>query len=54
MGQMDIMKMLSEELSVPGVMFDGDHMDGGSFSEAQFHTRMDAFMEMLTARKINR
>lgn len=51
MGQMDIMKTLSEELSVPGVMFDGDHMDGGKFSMAQFQTRIDAFMEMLTERK---
>jgi benzoyl-CoA reductase/2-hydroxyglutaryl-CoA dehydratase subunit BcrC/BadD/HgdB len=53
MGQMDIMKVLSEELSVPCVMFDGDHMDGGKFSVAQFQTRIDAFMEMLTERKKN-
>jgi benzoyl-CoA reductase/2-hydroxyglutaryl-CoA dehydratase subunit BcrC/BadD/HgdB len=51
MGQMDIMKVLSEELSVPAVMFDGDHMDGGKFSMAQFQTRIDAFMEMLSERK---
>jgi benzoyl-CoA reductase/2-hydroxyglutaryl-CoA dehydratase subunit BcrC/BadD/HgdB len=51
MGQMDIMKMLSGELSVPCMMFDGDHMDGGKFSTAQFQTRTDAFMEMLTERK---
>ncbi|RPH49298.1 MAG: 2-hydroxyacyl-CoA dehydratase [Desulfobacteraceae bacterium] len=51
MGQMDIMKVLSEELNVPGVMFDGDHMDAGKFSMAQFQTRIDAFMEMLSERK---
>jgi benzoyl-CoA reductase/2-hydroxyglutaryl-CoA dehydratase subunit BcrC/BadD/HgdB len=51
MGQMDIMKMLSDELSIPCVMFDGDHMDGGKFSMAQFQTRTDAFVEMLTGRK---
>ncbi len=47
MGQMNIQKILSEELSVPSIMFDGDHMDGGNFSMAQFQTRIDAFMEML-------
>jgi benzoyl-CoA reductase/2-hydroxyglutaryl-CoA dehydratase subunit BcrC/BadD/HgdB len=51
MGQMDIQRVLSEELSVPSVMFDGDHMDGGKFSMAQFQTRIDAFMEMLSERK---
>jgi benzoyl-CoA reductase/2-hydroxyglutaryl-CoA dehydratase subunit BcrC/BadD/HgdB len=47
MGQMDIQKLLLEELAVPSIMFDGDHMDGGKFSFAQFQTRIDAFMEML-------
>lgn len=51
MGQMDIQKVLLDELSVPSVMFDGDHMDGGKFSTAQFQTRIDAFMEMLSERK---
>lgn len=51
MGQMDIQKVLAEELSVPSVMFDGDHMDGEKFSMAQFQTRIDAFMEMLLAKK---
>ncbi len=50
MGQMDIQRVLRDELDVPSVMFDGDHMDGGKFSMAQFQTRIDAFMEMLLAR----
>jgi benzoyl-CoA reductase/2-hydroxyglutaryl-CoA dehydratase subunit BcrC/BadD/HgdB len=50
MGQMDIQRILRDELDVPSVMFDGDHMDGGKFSMAQFQTRIDAFMEMLLAR----
>ncbi len=53
MGQMDIQKVLRDELGVPSVMFDGDHMDGGKFSMAQFQTRIDAFMEMLLERKAN-
>jgi benzoyl-CoA reductase/2-hydroxyglutaryl-CoA dehydratase subunit BcrC/BadD/HgdB len=51
MGQMDIKRVLAEEFSVPSVMFDGDHMDQENFSMAQFQTRMDAFMEMLSERK---
>lgn len=51
MGQMDIQRVLRDELSVPSVMFDGDHMDAGKFSMAQFQTRIDAFMEMLLERK---
>ena len=51
MGQMDIGKVLAEELSVPSVMFEADHMDPEKFSMAQFQTRIDAFMEMLLERK---
>jgi benzoyl-CoA reductase/2-hydroxyglutaryl-CoA dehydratase subunit BcrC/BadD/HgdB len=54
MGQMDIQKILRDELGVPSVMFDGDHMDSGKFSMAQFQTRIDAFMEMLLERKGSR
>ncbi|MDD5712825.1 MAG: 2-hydroxyacyl-CoA dehydratase family protein, partial [Smithellaceae bacterium] len=52
MGQMDIQRVLAEALSVPAVMFDGDHMDPERFSMAQFQARIDAFMEMLTAKKM--
>jgi len=51
MGQMDIQRVLAAELSVPSVMFEGDHMDPGKFSMAQFETRIGAFMEMLLERK---
>jgi benzoyl-CoA reductase/2-hydroxyglutaryl-CoA dehydratase subunit BcrC/BadD/HgdB len=51
MGQMDIGRVLAEELSVPSVMFDGDHMDGEKFSMAQFQTRIDALMEMILEKK---
>ncbi len=47
MGQMDIQKALADKLSVPSVMFDGDHMDGERFTMSQFQARIDAFMEML-------
>ncbi len=51
MGQIDIMRVLDEKLSVPSIMFDGDHMDGEKFSVAQFQTRIDAFMEMILEKK---
>ena len=51
LGQMDIKRALEEELDVPSVVIDGDHMDADNFSMAQFETRADAFMEMLLEKK---
>jgi len=51
LGQMDIKKALEEELGIPSLIIDGDHMDDRNFSAAQFETRADAFMEMLLAKK---
>ena len=50
MGQMDIKRSLEEELGIPSVVIDADHMDDRNFSLAQFQTRADAFMEMLLTR----
>ncbi len=51
MGQMDIKRALQEELGIPSVVIDADHMDARNFSVAQFETRVDAFMEMLLEKK---
>jgi benzoyl-CoA reductase/2-hydroxyglutaryl-CoA dehydratase subunit BcrC/BadD/HgdB len=51
LGQMDIQKALQEELAIPSVIIDGDHMDERNFSEAQFQIRAEAFMEMLKHKK---
>ena len=51
LGQMDMKRALEEELDVPSVIIDGDHMDANNFSVAQFQTRADAFMEMLLEKK---
>ena len=51
LGQMDIKRALEEELGIPSVIIDADHMDARNFSVAQFQTRADAFMEMLLAKK---
>ena len=52
LGQMDIKKMLEEELGIPSLIIDADHMDERNFSVAQFQTRADAFMEMLHRKKV--
>jgi len=51
LGQMDIKRALEKELDIPSVIIDADHMDAQNFSFAQFQTRVDAFMEMLVAKK---
>ncbi len=51
LGQMDIKRALEEELGIPSVIIDADHMDDRNFSVAQFQTRVDAFMEMLLHKK---
>jgi benzoyl-CoA reductase/2-hydroxyglutaryl-CoA dehydratase subunit BcrC/BadD/HgdB len=51
LGQMDIQRALEEELGIPSVIIDGDHMDARNFSLAQFQTRIEAFMEMLKQKK---
>ena len=51
LGQMDIKRSLEEELGIPSVVIDGDHMDAENFSLAQFQTRADAFMEVLLGKK---
>ncbi|HOO91205.1 MAG TPA: 2-hydroxyacyl-CoA dehydratase family protein [Syntrophales bacterium] len=51
LGQMDIKRALEDDLGVPSVIIDADHMDDQNFSIAQFETRVDAFMEMLLEKK---
>ncbi|MEW6529235.1 MAG: 2-hydroxyacyl-CoA dehydratase family protein [Thermodesulfobacteriota bacterium] len=51
LGQMDIKKALEAELGIPSIVIDADHMDSRNFSVDQFQTRVDAFMEMLLAKK---
>jgi benzoyl-CoA reductase/2-hydroxyglutaryl-CoA dehydratase subunit BcrC/BadD/HgdB len=51
LGQMDIRRALQSELDIPSVVIDADHMDARNFSTAQFQTRIDAFLEMLHAKK---
>jgi len=50
LGQMDIERALQEELGIPSVIIEADHMDPRNFSIAQFEERVNPFMEMLLAR----
>ncbi len=54
LGQMDVKKELMEQLEIPGVMFEADHMDVRNWNEAQVKNRLDAFMDMLEQRKYGR
>ncbi len=51
LGQMNIKMALEKELGIPSTIIDADHMDAQNFSFGQFQTRVDAFMEMLLAKK---
>jgi benzoyl-CoA reductase/2-hydroxyglutaryl-CoA dehydratase subunit BcrC/BadD/HgdB len=51
LGQADIRRALAEDLGIPSLTCDADHMDSRNFSYAQFQTRADAFMEMLLEKK---
>ncbi len=51
LGQMNIKAALEEQLGIPSVVIDADHMDPDNFSLGQFQTRADAFLEMLLDRK---
>jgi len=51
LGQMDVKNALMEELEVPSVMFEADHMDVRIWNDAQVKNRLDAFMDMLEQRK---
>lgn len=51
LGQMDIKRRLEEQLQIPSIIIDADHMDERNFFPAQFRNRADAFMEMLLAKR---
>jgi len=51
LGQMDVKTALMEDLEIPSVMFEADHMDVRNWNEAQVKNRLDAFMDMLEQRK---
>ena len=51
LGQMDIQQALADDLGIPSVIIDTDHMDDRNFSFARFQSRVDACVEMLYQKK---
>ena len=50
-GQYDIIDAVARRVGVPGMVLEADHSDPNYYSEAQVDTRLQAFIEMLEARK---
>ncbi|MBI4596584.1 MAG: 2-hydroxyacyl-CoA dehydratase [Candidatus Tectomicrobia bacterium] len=50
-GQQDIIGWAERNLGIPGVLIDGDPTDPNYYSDAQTHTRIQAFIEMMEARR---
>ncbi len=51
LGQYEIMKRVQKERGIPVMMIESDMVDERSFSESQVETRIDAFIELLEAKK---
>jgi benzoyl-CoA reductase/2-hydroxyglutaryl-CoA dehydratase subunit BcrC/BadD/HgdB len=50
-GQYDIQKIVQRERDIPCLILEADMVDARNFAEAQIATRIDAFMELIRARK---
>ncbi len=51
LGQYDIRRIVQRERDLPVLILEADMVDERAFSEGQIDTRIDAFMEMLKARR---
>ena len=50
LGQYDIQRMVQERCGIPTVLIEADMTDARYFAESQIETRIDAFMELLSAK----
>jgi len=50
-GQYDIQRIVREKKGIPTLMIEADMVDERSFSESQIENRIDAFIEILKAKK---
>ena len=50
LGQLDIARIIQEDLGIPAIIIEADMTDERSFSEAQTRTRVEAFIESLRAK----
>ena len=53
-GQMTMLNQMERRYGIPGITLEADMADGKMFSEAQIDTRLNAFFEVLEARKEKR
>ena len=53
LGQYDIQRIVQQKRGIPSLMIEADMTDARNFSESQIDTRIDAFMELLTAGRGN-
>ncbi|MCX7634693.1 MAG: 2-hydroxyacyl-CoA dehydratase family protein [Syntrophales bacterium] len=51
LGQYDILKIVEKKRGIPTLVIEADMCDERNFAEAQIETRIDAFIELLTAKK---
>lgn len=51
LGQYDIQKIVQAERGIPALMIEADMTDARNFAESQIETRIDAFMEVLKAKR---
>lgn len=49
LGQYDIQRIVQEKCGIPSLVIEADMTDARNFSESQIDTRIDAFMEVLSA-----
>ena len=50
-GQLDLQRIVEKQRGIPCLMIEADMVDERSFSESQMATRIEAFMEIVQARK---
>ena len=52
LGQYDLRKMVMDEIGIPVLIIESDHVDERAFSKSQIETRIDAFMEIIKQKKL--
>jgi len=53
LGQMDLASYIKNELGLPVLMFDGDHMDPDRYSRERIAMQIETFLELLSEKKKN-
>jgi len=54
LGQYDLVDAIGEKYGIPGIVLEGDHCDPSLYSDAEWHDKLESFLEMVDARKKER